>query len=151
MTDDYLGTYRRDLHEAAVRRVRSYNRRRKVFVALGTVISAFLIAGGAIAAESHWLAEPSTYEISLRATHDQFDHLTKAFTACMAAHGAHPVTVPSGGFTFRDAPAAASACGAYVTAIDITCRTSQLPPHERTASEAARCTFAAQRTIGPKP
>ena len=151
MSDYFITSFRSELRRAAVRRVRSYQRRRRLSAALAVAVAAFLVAGGAIAAESfHWFG-PSSYEIRLRAAHDQFDHLTKAFTACMAAHGAQPVAVPGGGFTFRNAAAAESACGAYVTAIAVTCRTSQLPPGQRTASEAARCTVVAQRTIGPKP
>jgi hypothetical protein len=44
-----------------------------------------MLVGGAIAAQTHWLSASSAEDIEIHAAREQSDHLTKGFTASMAA------------------------------------------------------------------
>lgn len=127
MTGDVISAFRSELRGAAVWQARSHQRLRRLSVVLSASIAAIVLVGGGIAAQSRWLSAPSSGRAEIRAMHDRFDHLTSGFTSCMAAHGAHRVKLRGGGWTYRNAAEAESACGAYVSAITLTCQVIQLP------------------------
>jgi hypothetical protein len=148
MSVDFVSAFRSELRGAALRQTAIRRRHRRMSLLLAVGVGAILLVGGAIAAQTHWLGTSSSGDIEIRTAHEQFDHLTKGFRACMAAHGAHPVKVRGGGWTFRNAAAAETACGAYAATITLTCRPLQLPPGQPAQTKSMRCASVAHMTVG---
>jgi hypothetical protein len=148
MSIEPFSAYRNELRRVAIRRVASFERRRRTTAALAAVLGAALLVGGAIAAHSRlgWLTS-SSGQIRVTAVPDRFDHAPKAFTACMASHGAKRVNLRGGGWTYRDAADVEATCGASVSTIRLTC--SPPSPSGTASIQTQRCVSTVVRTFGP--
>lgn len=83
MTGDVISLYRAELRNAAVRKAKADERRRKRIVVLAVALAAVFIVGGAIAAQSRWLSS-SPIELRLTAAGRA---AALGYAECLAGHG----------------------------------------------------------------
>ncbi len=83
---DSIGFYRAELRKAAARRVIATQRRRRVGVALAAAVAAVFVVGGALAAQTRWIASDSTTRMRIVATQEQLDSVEGAFIRCLVVH-----------------------------------------------------------------
>jgi hypothetical protein len=106
MSSDPISAFRAELRSEAARKANAYQRRRRSTVAIGAVLAAVLIVGGAIAAQSRWLDSGGRMKVRFTAAGRAaaLDFPARGYANCMAAHRSRRLNGPAGAWTLSAMP-----------------------------------------------